>query len=620
MKHCPYGKKEYMKKLLSTILAIFAVAAAFAQTSFQVVPPRNVIAGNVFYVTYRLTNGDGSGINAPAISGCKLLSPRPGVSTMQSVQIINGSQSSTTTEDYTYTYRAEKEGTYTIPPATISSGGKTYQTKQTSFKILPPDSNSTTQQGGGSYYNQPSVDDLYSQDSQTKISKNDIFVRVILNKSHAYEGEAIECTLKLYTKFERINSFMMTSPPTFDGFLIDELDTQASLNEVEHYNGQNYITAVLKKCIIFPQKSGKLTINSGKYDLSVVQLERVSNGFFISARPVEKEVHLQPFTQTVNITPLPEPRPAGFTGAVGQYKFESQLSSTELRTGEAVALRYIVTGSGNIKYIHEPKPAIPSEFEQYTPKTDENTRIAGNTLTGTVTTEYTLVPQSMGEFKIPAQEFVYFDLAKKQYVTLTANGYTVKVAKGSGTTTSAEQRDIEAKNTDILYIKTGDKAQSHDHTPIIRFRWYWSIFGLLLVLSGIAMWAYRRRIQLDADVAGRRTSRANKIARKRLKAAASFMKAHQSEKFYEELLRAMWGYLSDKLNIPASQLTRQNIVDTLTQRGVAPEVSQRVIGILDDCEMARYTPDSGLDSSVEAIYNVATEVINDMEKSKIARS
>lgn len=620
MKHCPYGKKEYMKKLLSTILAIFAAAAAFAQTSFQVVPPRNVIAGNVFYVTYRLTNGDGSGINAPAISGCKLLSPRPGVSTMQSVQIINGSQSSTTTEDYTYTYRAEKEGTYTIPPATISSGGKTYQTKQATFKILPPDSNAAAQQGGGGYYSQPSVDNLASQDSQTKISKNDIFVRVILNKSHAYEGEAIECTLKLYTKFERINSFMMTSPPTFDGFLIDELDTQASLNEVEHYNGQNYITAVLKKCIIFPQKSGKLTINSGKYDLSVVQLERVSNGFFISARPIEKEVHLQPFTQTVNITPLPEPRPAGFTGAVGQYKFESQLSSTELRTGEAVALRYIVTGSGNIKYIHEPKPEIPSEFEQYTPKTDENTRIAGNTLTGTVTTEYTLVPQSMGEFKIPAQEFVYFDLAKKQYVTLTANGYTVKVAKGSGTTTSAEQRDIEAKNTDILHIKTGDKAQSHDHTPIIRFWWYWSIFGLLLVLSGIALWAYRRRIQLDADVAGRRTSRANKVARKRLKAAATFMKAHQSEKFYEELLRAMWGYLSDKLNIPASQLTRQNIVDTLTQRGVAPEVSQRVIGILDDCEMARYTPDSGLDSSVEAIYNAATEVINDMEKSKIARS
>lgn len=610
-----------MKKLLLTFFAIMGFTTAIlAQVSFKVVPPRNVIAGNMFYVTYRLTNAEGSSLNAPAIQGCKLLSPRPGVSTMQSVQVINGNQTSNTTEDYTFTYRAEKEGTYTIPPATISAGGKTLQTQSASFKILPPDSNAPQQQGGG-YYNQPQarVDDLDSQDSQSNISKNDIFVRVILNKSQAYEGEAIECTLKLYTKFERINSFMMTSPPTFDGFLIDELDTQASLNEVEHYNGQNYITAVLKKCIIFPQKSGKLTINSGKYDLSVVQLERVSNGFFISARPVEREVHLQPFTQTVNITPLPQPEPAGFSGAVGQYKFESTISSETPRTGEAVALRYIITGSGNIKYIREPKPEIPSEFEQYTPKTEANARISGNTLTGTMTVEYTIVPQSVGEFKIPQQNFVYFDLAKKEYIALTSPSYTLKVAKGSGTTMNADQRDIEAKNTDILHIKTGDKGQSLDHTPVVRFWWYWGIFGCLLAIALVSLWIYRRQLKLDADVAGRRNSRANKVARKRLKRAEGFMKAHKSEEFYEELLRAMWGYLSDKLNMSASQLTRQNIVDTLSQRGVSTEVSDKIIKILDDCEMARYTPDSSLDSSVEAIYNEATDAINDMEKSKIAR-
>lgn len=613
-------KMVNMKKFLLTFIMLAGMAAAaFAQASFKVVPPRNVIAGNVFYVTYRLTNGEGSSLNAPPIQGCKLLSPRPGVSTMQSVQIINGNQTSSTTEDYTYTYRAEKEGTYTIPAASIVAGGKTLQSQSASFKILPPDS-STPQQNGG-YYSQPQahVDDPYSQDSQSKISKNDIFVRVILNKSHAYEGEAIECTLKLYTKFERINSFMMTSPPTFDGFLIDELDTQASLNEVEHYNGQNYITAILKKCIIFPQKSGKLTINSGKYDLSVVQLERVSNGFFISARPIEKEVHLQPFTQPVEITPLPQPQPAGFSGAVGQYKFESTLSSTTPRTGEAVSLRYIITGSGNIKYIREPKPEIPTEFEQYTPKTDANARISGNTLTGTMTVEYTLVPQSVGEFKIPQQEFVYFDPSKKEYVTLTAPGYTLKVAKGSGTTMNADQREIQAKNTDILHIKTGDKNQSLDHTPLVRFWWYWGIFGALLAIALLSLWIYRRQLKLDADVAGRRNSRANKVARKRLKQAEIFMKSHQSEQFYEELLHAMWGYLSDKLNMSASQLTRQNIVDTLSQRGVSPAVSDKIIKILDDCEMARYTPDSSLDSSVEALYNEATDTINDMEKSKINR-
>lgn len=608
-----------MKKLLLTLGAVIAtVSGLWAQTSFQVVPPRNVIAGNTFYVTYRLTNGSGSGLSAPAVAGCKLLSQRPGVSTMQSVEIINGHQTSSTTEDYTYTYRAEKEGTYTIPVASIQANGKTYQTKQTQFKVLPPDRNAgrQQQQGGGFGYPAPTIDDPSTQDNAA-IGKNDIFVRVLLNKSHAYEGEAIECTLKLYTKFERINSFMVTSPPTYDGFLIEEIDTQASLNEVEHYNGQNYITAVLKKCIIYPQKSGKLTINSGKYDLSVVQLERVSNGFFISARPVEKSVQLQPFSQTIEISPLPQPAPASFSGAVGQFKFESRMSSTELRTGEAASLEYIITGTGNIKYLKAPKPVIPNEFEQYTPKTEENSRVTGYTMTGTVTAEYTIVPQSVGEFKIPAQEFSYFDIAKKEYVTLTAPGYTLKVAKGSGTTASMDQRDIEAKNLDILHIKLGNKNLSKDHTPIVRFWWYWSIFGVLLIVMITATWAYGRHMKLEADVVGRRTSRANKVARKRLKAAEKFMHAHKSEQFYEEMLKAMWGYLSDKLNMPASQLTRQNIVDTLSQRGVAPEVSDKVIKILDDCEMARYTPDSSLDSSVEALYNEATDTINAMEKSRI---
>lgn len=589
-----------------------------AQTSFQVVPPRNVIAGNIFYVTYRLTNGDGSSLNAPAINGCKLLSPRPGVSTMQSVQIINGNQTSSTTEDYTFTYRAEKEGSYTIPAASIVVDGKTYKTQSATFKILPPDQ---TQAGSGNRggYPQADIDNIDSRDSQAKIGKDDIFVRVILNKSNAYEGEAIECTLKLYTKFERINSFMMTSPPTFDGFLIEELNTQASLNDVEHYNGQNYITAILKRCIIYPQKSGKLTINSGKYDLSVVQLERVSNGFFISARPIEKEVHLQPFTQTINIAQLPQPAPASFNGAVGQFKFESQLSNAEPRTGEAVSLRYIITGTGNIKFLKEPKPSIPSEFEQYTPKIEENTRVAGSNMTGTVTVDYTIVPQSIGEFKVPALEFSYFDPSKREYVTLNAPGYTMKVAKGTGATTSADQHDIEIKNTDILHIKLGNKHLSKDHTPIIRHLWYWSIFGCLMLIMVTGFCLYRRQMRIDADVVGRRTSRANKVAKKRLKAAENFMKAHQSEQFYEETLKAIWGYLSDKLNIPASQLTRQNIVDTLSSRSVEPSVIDKIIHLLDECEMARYTPDSSLDSSVEAIYNEATDTINAIEKSRISK-
>lgn len=619
-----------MKKLFSILTAVLLICGTLAaQTSFQVIPPRNVIAGNRFAVTYRLSNGEGTSLNAPAIPGCKLLNPQPGVSTSQSYQIINGQASSSSTVEYTFIYRAEKDGTFTIPAASIVVDGKKLTSQATKFTILPADQASGAQQGGGGYgygYGGGSqqqsvhVDDLASQDDTSRpISKDDIFVRIILNKSHAYEQEAIECTIKLYTKFQRINSFMMTTPPTFDGFLIEEVDTQAALNAVENYNGQNYVTAVLKKCIIFPQKSGKLTISSGKYDLSVVQIERVSNGWFVSGRPVEREVHLQPYSSSVNITPLPEPRPAGFDNAVGQFTFESRLAPDKLKTGEAASLEYIVTGTGNIKYIHEPKPEIPDDFEQFTPKTDYRTRVSGSTVTGTMMVDYTIVPQSVGTFKIPEQKFVYFDPSKKAYVTLTAPGYNMEIAKGSGTTISAEQREIEARNTDILHIKTGDKHLSLAHEPVIFSWWYWTVAALLVALLVVAIIVYGRQVRLNADVAGRRNARASKVARKRLREAEGFMKSRQPEKFYEAMLKAMWGYLGDKLSMPVSQLTRQNIFETLMERGVAEDAANRVLGVLDQCEMARYTPDSSSEASVEAVYNEATSSINELEKSNISK-
>ena len=614
-----------MKKYLTILSLLFLTAFSLAaQTSFQVIPPRNVIAGNRFAVTYRLSNGEGTSLNAPAISGCKLLNPQPGVSTSQSYQIINGQASSSSTVEYTFIYRAEEEGTFTIPAASIIADGKKLTSQPAKFTVLPADKATQGQQQGGygyGYGRQPQqsvhVDDMASQDDTSHpISKDDIFVRIILNKSHGCEQEAIECTIKLYTKFQRINSFMMTSPPTFDGFLIEEVDTQAALNAVENYKGQNYVTAVLKKCIIFPQKSGKLTINSGKYDLSVVQIERVSNGWFISGRPVEKDVHLQPFTSTVDITPLPEPRPAGFDNAVGSFTFESRLSPEKLKTGEAASLEYIVTGTGNIKYLHEPKPELPTEFEQFTPKTDYRTRVSGATVTGTMVVDYTLVPQSVGTFRIPDQKFIYFDPAKRSYVTLTAPGYTMDIAKGSGTSVSAEQMEIEAKNTDILHIKTGAKNLSKVHQPVIFNWWYWAVPVLLVLALVTAVLVYGRQVRLNADVAGRRNARANKVARRRLRAAEKFMKARQPEQFYEAMLKAMWGYLGDKLSMPVSQLTRQNILETLLSRGVTQENADKVIEVLDQCEMARYTPDSSSEASVEALYEEATRTINSLEKSK----
>lgn len=617
-----------MKKLFFILaIALFTVLSVRAQqVTFEVQRPQPVVVGNRFYLTFRLTNGEADDVKAPQVPGCKLLSPTASVSTMQSYQNINGRASSSTTVDYSFMYRAEKEGKVTVPAVTVMVDGRSLRSSAAQLTILPPDQAPQRQQPSGygnPYATQQQVhyDDIDSQDQAATqpISGKDIFVRIILNKSHAYEQEAIECTLKLYTKFQRINSFMMKTPPSYDGFLIDEVDTQAALNDVENYNGQNYITAILKKCIIFPQKSGKLTINSGTFELSVVQVERISNGFFISARPVEKTVQLKPYTSTIEISPLPHPQPAGFSGAVGRFQFESQMSSQQLRTGEAASLKYIITGTGNIKYVKAPTPEIPSEFEQYTPNSDVRTRIAGANVTGTVTAEYTMVPQSVGDFTIPGQEFVYFDPSTREYVTLTSPSYNLKVAKGSGITTSGEQSDIQAKNTDILHIKTGPKGLATAHRPLIYSPWYWIFVGLMVLILAASVWMYARRQRQMADVSGRRTAQASKVARRRLRAAEGFMKTHHSDEFYQELLRAMWGYLSDKLTIPASQLTRQNIVETMTARGVPESLSQQIIDILDACEMARYTPDASSDASVEQLYKQASTAINGLEHCRINR-
>ena len=613
-----------MKKLILFFMVVMAALFVSAQTTFQVIPPRNVIAGNKFMVKFKVVNGESGSPQAPSINGCKLLSPTPGRSTMQSIQMINGQTTSSSSVEYTFVYRAEKEGTFTIPAVSLNIDGKQHSTKAVQFRVLPADKGTqqsqAAQQGWGGYDAVPDhvfVDDMSSQTADKKIGKDDIFVRIILNKSRVYEQEAVECTIKLYTKYQSIVSFMATTPPTFDGFLIDEVDVQGQLNTVESYNGQNYLTAVLKKCIIFPQKSGKLTISSGRYDLTVQQIERVSNGWYYTARPVEKKVVLQPYTSTVSITPLPEPKPAGFTNAVGKFQFESRLTPENFRTGEAASLTYIITGTGNIKYIDMPKPELPSEFEQYSPKTDSRARVNGSNVTGTSSVEYTFVPQSVGDFKIPGMSFVYFDPSTGRYVTIGTKGYSLKVEKGSGASSLSEQNDIRAKNTDILHIRVGDKDLTSDHTPLVARWWYWCIYGLLVILLIGAVWFSGRRAAMLADVAGRRKARAGKVAQKRLRIARKLMDEEKSEEFYAELLRAMWGYLSDKLNIPVSQLNRQNITEALDSRGVERTVTESVLSVLDSCEMARYTPGAADAATISQVYSDASGAISSLDRAKL---
>jgi hypothetical protein len=598
-----------MKRYIFILLMAIAFTAA-ADVTFTVKPPRGVYEGDKFPVTFKLTDAQSNSINVQQISGCTLLYG-PSTSTSQSYQIINGRTSSSSTVEFTYFYRAGNAGTYTIPAASVTVDGKKMSTKPVTFTVQP-----RSDRDKPASQRPVAIDDPDTQAAGRQVKSNDVFVRIILSRTSAYEQEAIACTIKLYTKYS-ISSFMPTKQPSFDGFLIQEVDLQPSLNEIENYNGQEYMTAVLKKCIIFPQKSGRLTINSGNYDISVVQYDNVNMGMFQVRQPREAKIKVSSNSAAVDILPLPQPQPEGFFGAVGKFTVDSKLVGNSFRTNDPATLIYTVSGTGNIKYVKEPVIDFPSEFEQYTPKSDIRAEVRGNDVTGSMTVEYTFVPQSVGDFKIGSDKFVYFDPTEKKYVTLSTPTYDIKVAKGVSAPATTEKKDIETKNTDIRHIHQGDKNPQPDHTPVVMKLWYWLIYAVALfgLIASVAI--YGRRARLNADVAGRRQSKANKVARKRLKAAAGFMNSGDSEKFYAEMLKALWGYLSDKLSIPVSQLSRDNIVATLTEKGCPAEVSDSLIAVLDDCEMARYTPDSS--SRMDSIFNQGAEAINRMEDVKLNR-
>lgn len=599
-----------MKRLSIIFLSLIVALAATvsAEITFSVKLPPRVYEGEKFPVTLHLTDADdASDLRMAQIDGCTVLYG-PSTSTSRSYNIINGRAQSSSSMDFTYYYRADRAGKVTVPAATILADGKRYSTKSTTLTILP-----SADRDKPASQRPVEMDDPDTQAAGRRVNSDDVFVRIILSKNSAYEQEAIGCTIKLYTKYS-ISSFMPTRQPSFDGFLIQEMDVQPALNEVEVYNGHEYMTAILKRCIIFPQKSGKLTITSGNYDISVVQYTNVNMGMFQVRQPRENKIKVSSNTGHIDIKPLPTPQPEGFSGAVGTFTVDSRLVGNNFRTNDPATLIYTVRGTGNIKYLKEPEIDFPSEFELYTPKSDFDTHVSGNDVTGTMNVEYTFVPQSVGEFTIGSDKFVYFDPSTRQYVTLSTPTFPIKVAKGlSSPSPTAEQTAIENKNSDIRHIFTGSKTSVADTYPDVYEGWYWALYAVAAALCGVYAFVNRRNARRNADVVGMKTAKARKVAVKRLKLAKKYLGAGDADKFHEEMLRAVWGYLSDKLTIPVSQLSRQNIAEALAAKGYSESEIEAVVAVLDECEMARYTPESS--SRMDALYEQGVTAIDNLENS-----
>lgn len=599
---------------LFAFIASVGIPCALAQVSFTVDAPRQVIQGNKFNITYILRNGEGNAFQEPKVEGATKLYG-PATSRSYSSQWINGVSSSSTSEEYTITYRADKAGKYTVGEAKVTVDGKTYSTKPFSLEILPPDRTASTQNGG---VGGVQIDNYDSQSAGKQVSANDLFIRINLSKSSAYEQEAVVCTIKLYTKYQ-ISQFMPTLQPSFNGFLIEELPISPSLNNVEHINGQNYMVAELKKCILFPQQSGELTITSGNYDVTVVQFESIRTMFGTMRQPVEKQLSVKSNSQKINIKALPTPKPASFNGAVGKFTVSSEIKPQVLKTYEAATLSYVVKGQGNIKYLKAPQIKFPAQFDVYDPQNTANASPSGGTVSGTMTFEYTFIPQYVGKYEIPETEFSYFDPSAKKYVTLTTPRYDLSVAKGAGGASTASQANaatgIEQKNTDILHIKMGDLDLQKEHVSFVDCAAYWLWYIIPTLLLVVVLVYYRKSLKERQNVALMRTKHANKLAKKRLKQAKAYMAENNAGKFYGELLNAVWGYLSDKLGIPVSELNKENISSVLVEYGVSDDVIAALMSLLDKCEFAQYAPELA-NTGIEEAYNEAEDVMNKLENIK----
>lgn len=599
----------FNKILLIVFTVLICADVVSAQVSFTAHAPKQVVQGNKFDVKFILRNADGTNFKEPKFEGVTKLYG-PATSTSYSMQMINGKTTSNTSCEYSLMYRADKAGTYTIPAATIEVDGKRYSTKELSLEILPPDKTAAN----GSNSQGVRVDDINTQSASKPLNSNDLFVRILMSKQKVYEQEAVVCTIKLYTKYQ-ISQFMTTLQPSFDGFLIEELPIESSLNNVEHYNGENYMVAELKKCILFPQKSGKLTITSGNYDITAVQYESVRSVFGIIRQPIETKIQVKSNSASVNILPLPTPKPSSFIGAVGQFTVSTNVTPNNFKTYEAATYTYTITGNGNIKYLKAPIVNFPSQFDVYDPQNNVEAKPVGSTVRGSSNFEYTFIPQYVGDYEIPASEFTYFDPSSAKYVSINVPSKMIKVGKGVATASATVTKGLELKNKDILHIKTDDLSLEKEHVMYLSTFAYWLWYIIPTILMFSILWYYRKTIKQRSNIQMMKTKRANKVAKKRLKLAKEFMANNDKNKFYAEILKALWGYLSDKLSIPVSELNKENISQELIKYGVAENVVTSIIAMLDRCEFAQYAPELS-DSNMNEVYDEIGSLMDKLENTR----
>lgn len=620
MKKQPYIFSRNQKACLLLFVAASVMMAspvrADEELKFTVQAPSAVVQGEQFRLVYSVNTQKVKDFRLGSIDDFDILM---GPSRSSSFSMINGQKSSSIT--YTYVLRGQKEGTYTIPPASIVANGNAMQSKAVTVKVLPPDE--TSNKGNTSSQGQSTSRATgTSSSSSGEINDNDVFLIASANKTKVYEQEAILLTYKAYTTLNltELNGKM----PDLKGFHMQEVELPENKEfQLEHYKGRNYKTLIWRQFVLFPQQSGTLEIPSVTYEGTILQQNRNIDPFDVffngGSSYVKIKKNLRTPKVTIDVSPLPTGKPTSYYGGVGQFSISSDISTQELKENEAVTLRVIVSGTGNMKLIKTPEVSFPADFEIYDPKVENNFKLKTGGLSGNKVFEYLAIPRHAGEYEIPPVEFSYFDTGTKTYKTLAIPSYRLKVNKGEGSTASVttnyvNKEDLRMLGQDIRYINLNDAPLQAREQIFFGSKRYWLFYLVPLLLFFVALIIWRKKATENANIAKTKTKKANKVASKRLKKAKALMTENKDAEFFDEVLRALWGYTSDKLSIPVSQLSKENISSELSAKNVDAQVIDDFNKLLADCEFARYAP-SASSLTKSDIYNQANDLIDKMENS-----
>lgn len=613
----------------AAVLLLFFVQQVTAQAKFYASAPKSVPVNQTFQVSYTLENANGSGLKPPAFSDFQLLG---GPSTSTSMQWVNGVTSQSIT--YSYILKPKTEGTFTLGKASIAVSGVTMESNELTITVTQAVQQQARQQRNYDPYDpfglmedDPFEDPFFqprqrqqapqmSKEELQKKFKDDVVIKLAVNKSPVYKGEMLTATYKLYYR-QNIAGFNVTKAPAFDGFWSQEVELDQNRRpKTETLNGRQYNVIEFLRYNLYPQRAGTLTVPAAEATVNLQVVVNSGNPFDIfSMRSVQPiDLNLKTNAEAVVVKEWPEAdKPADFAGAVGKFKYETFLSSKEAKTDEPVTYTIKISGTGNLKFVEAPAMSFPKEFEVYDPKTKENISNSAEGMSGMKQYDYLLVPRQPGDYTLQAQSFSYFDPATAKYITIKSPEFAVKVTgepSKAAPVAGNDKQEVALLNQDIRYIKT--TPPDFNSNFVGSTAGYVTLYSTPVLLF-LGLVAFKRSNEsLEADIVGSKRRKALKLARQRLSTAEKHLASGNGKNFYDEVSRSIWGYLGDKLTIDMAELNKDNVEEKLTARNAKPETIAKLKNLLHTCDMALYAP-AAIQGGMKEHFDAAMNLIADLE-------